>query len=34
MDETDDSNKIDPENNLSRAVAANKLFPPEFDDDK
>ena len=34
MDETDDSSKTDPENNLSRAVTANKLFPPGIDDDK
>ena len=34
MDETDDSSKTDPESDLSRAVTANKLFPPGIDDDK
>ena len=34
MNETDDSSKTDPESDLSRAVTANKLFPPGIDDDK
>ena len=34
MDETDDLSKTDQENNLSRAVTANTLFPPGIDDDK
>ena len=28
IEETDDSRKTDPDNNLSRAVNANTLFPP------
>ena len=28
IEETDDSSKTDPDNDLSRAVTANTLFPP------
>ena len=34
MDETDESSETDQENNVSRAVTANTLFPPGIDDDK
>merc|ERR1719464_884793 len=34
IEETDDSSKTDPDNNLSRAVNANTLFPPGIEDNK
>ena len=32
IEETDDSSKTDPDNNLSRAVTANTLFPPGIEE--